>query len=157
MCVCLQTKMLCYHSMGNVNGMAEMITLLGNVITENAFTTKSSCVYLNMFAYCQITFGHHKQSVNSILQSLRIFPSRYNSASGYLKIVLHILNSLSIRLFVKDYIRGCTTSTKYWSPSTSWRLCQSMYYFYQIRNTFNKIMSQVDNCTTLKLPSHFVY
>jgi ABC-type multidrug transport system fused ATPase/permease subunit len=47
---CLQTKFLCYHWMGNVNGMANMLTLMTNFITENTFTTKSSCVYLNMFA-----------------------------------------------------------------------------------------------------------
>ena len=49
MFVCLQTKLLCYHSMGNVNGMAEMLTLMNSFITENEFTTKSSCVYFNMF------------------------------------------------------------------------------------------------------------
>jgi hypothetical protein len=46
---------------------------------------------------------------------------------------------------VEDYVRGCTTSTKYWPPSTSWRLCQRVYYFYQILTSFNKlkIMSEV--------------
>ena len=28
---------------------------------------------------------------------------------------------------VEDYVRGCTT-TKYWPPSTSWRLCQKLHY-----------------------------
>jgi hypothetical protein len=94
--VCLQTKFLCYHSMGNVNGMANMLALMTSFMTENTFTTKPSCVYLNMFAYCQIKAGHHRLSAKYILLSLRIFPSRYNTASGYLKIVLQILNSLSI-------------------------------------------------------------
>jgi hypothetical protein len=93
---CIQTKLLCYHSMGNVNGMDEMLTLMGSFITEKTVTTQSSCVYLNMFAYCQIKAGHHRQSVKYILLSLRIFPSRYNTASGYLRIVLQILNSLSV-------------------------------------------------------------
>ena len=93
MFVCIQTKLLCYHSMGNVNGMDEMLTLMGSFITEKKVTTQSSCVYLNMFAYCQIKAGHHRQSVKYILLSLRIFPSRYNTASGYLRIVLQILNS----------------------------------------------------------------
>jgi hypothetical protein len=96
MFVCLQTKLLCYHSMGNVKGMAEMLTLMGMFVTESAFTTKTSYTYLNMLTYCQIKAGHHRQSAKSILQSFRIFPSRYNAASGYLKIVLQILNSLSI-------------------------------------------------------------
>ena len=56
---------------------------------------------------------------------------------------------------VEDYFRGCTTSTKYWLPSTSWRLCQRLYYFYQILIAFNKlkIMSEVthDNWKGLKL------
>ena len=96
MFVCLQTKLLCYHSIGNANGMAEILTLMSSFITENTFTTHSSCAYLNMFTYCQIKAGHHKQSVKSILQSLRISSSSYNIASGYLKIVLQILNYLSI-------------------------------------------------------------
>jgi uncharacterized protein (DUF1499 family) len=52
---------------------------------------------------------------------------------------------------VEDYIRGCSTSTKYWLPSTSWRLCQRLFYFYQILTAFNKlkIMSEV----VLLLPS----
>ena len=46
---------------------------------------------------------------------------------------------------VEDYVRECTTSTKYWPLSTSWRLCQRLYYFYQILTSFNKlkIMSEV--------------
>ena len=64
MFVCLETKFVCYHSMGNVNGMAEMITLMNNVIRENTFTTQSSCIYLNMFTYFQIKVGHHRQSLN---------------------------------------------------------------------------------------------
>ena len=35
----------------------------------------------------------------------------------------------------EDYVRGCTTSTKYWPPSTSWRLCQTLQYFYGILTT----------------------
>jgi hypothetical protein len=96
MFMCLQTKLLCYHSIGNANGMDEILTLMSSFITENTFTTHSSYAYLNMFTYCQIKAGHHKQSVKSILQSLRISSSSYNTASGYLKIVLQILNSLSI-------------------------------------------------------------
>jgi hypothetical protein len=96
MFVCIQTKCLCYHSIGNVNGMAEMLTLMNSFIEDNELTTKSSCVYFNMFAYCQIKAGHHRQSVKYILLSLRILTSRYNAASGYLKIVLQILKSFSI-------------------------------------------------------------
>jgi hypothetical protein len=96
MFACLQTKFLCCHSIGNINGMAGMLTLMNSFITETTCTTKLSYVYLNMFAYCQIKAGHNRQSVKSILQSLRIFPSRYNAASGYLKIALQILSSFSV-------------------------------------------------------------
>jgi hypothetical protein len=82
--------------MGNVNDMTEILTLMNNFITENKFTTPSSFAYFNMLAYCQIKAGHHRQSVKSILQSLLIFPSKYNTASGYLRIVIQILNSLSV-------------------------------------------------------------
>jgi hypothetical protein len=40
---------------------------------------------------------------------------------------------------VEDYVRGCSTSTKYWQPSTSWRICQRLFYFYEILTTFNKL------------------
>jgi len=93
MFVCLQTKFLCYHSIGNTNDMTGILILMNSFITENTFTTQPSCAYLNMFTYCQIKAGHHRKAVKYILQSLRIFPSRYNTASGYLKIVLQILNS----------------------------------------------------------------
>jgi uncharacterized protein (DUF1499 family) len=39
----------------------------------------------------------------------------------------------------EDYVRVCTTSTKYWPPPTWWRLCQSLYYFYQILTASNKV------------------
>ena len=46
---------------------------------------------------------------------------------------------------VGDYVRGCSTSTTYWSPSTSWRLCQMLFYFYHALTAFNKleIMSDI--------------
>jgi hypothetical protein len=84
--------------MGNVNGMAEMLAVMNSCITEHTFTTQSSCAYLNMLAYCQIKAGYHRQSVKSILQSLRIFPSRYNAASGYLNIALQILTFCPYRI-----------------------------------------------------------
>jgi hypothetical protein len=92
--VCCQTKFLCYHSIRNVSGMDDMLTLMSRILTDSKFS--ANCVYLNMFALCQIKAGHHRQSVKYILQSLHIFPSRYNAGSGYLRIVLQILNSLSI-------------------------------------------------------------
>jgi hypothetical protein len=36
---------------------------------------------------------------------------------------------------VEDYVRCCTTSTKYWPPSTSWRLCQMLHM--AIENCYN--------------------
>jgi hypothetical protein len=46
---------------------------------------------------------------------------------------------------VADYVRGCSTSTKYWPSSTSCRLCQRLSYFDQILTVFKKlqIMSEV--------------
>ena len=70
---------------------------MNRFITENTFTTQSSCKYPNIFAYCQIKAGHQSQSVKCILQFIRIFPSRYNTASWYLIIILQLLNSLSIQ------------------------------------------------------------
>jgi hypothetical protein len=94
--VCLQTILLCRHSTGDVQRMPVILTVMRIFIKHMPLDAKTNYVYLNMFTYCQIKAGHHRQSVKSILRSLRNFPSRYNAASGYLKIVLQILNSLSI-------------------------------------------------------------
>ena len=32
-----------------------------------------------------------------------------------------------------------STSTTYWTPSTSWRLCERLFYSYHILNTINKL------------------
>jgi uncharacterized protein (DUF1499 family) len=60
------------------------------------------------------------------------------------EVVLLLPNTVRLQQ-AENYVRGCTTSTKYWPPSTSWRLCQRLYYFYQILSVFNKlkIMSEV--------------
>jgi hypothetical protein len=39
------------------------------------------------------------------------------------------------------YVRGCSISIKYWQHLTSWRLCQRLFYFYQILTTFNMLTS----------------
>ena len=58
---------------------------------------------------------------------------------------------------VEDYVRGCSTSTKYWLPSTSWRLCQRLFYLYQILTAFTQVEDYVRGCSTSTkywLPSH---
>jgi hypothetical protein len=50
--------------MVNINGMAEMILLMGNCIIENKITTKPMCVYLNMLVYCLIKAGRRQVRAN---------------------------------------------------------------------------------------------
>jgi uncharacterized protein (DUF1499 family) len=68
----------------------------------------------------------------------------FNKLKIMSEVVLLLPNTDSLQQ-VEDYVRGGTTSTKYWQPSTSWRLCRRWYYFYQILTAFNKlkIMSEV--------------
>ena len=44
MFVCIQTKLLCYHSMGNVNGMAEMFTLI-NILSQKTNSPPNQVVF----------------------------------------------------------------------------------------------------------------
>ena len=44
MFVCLQTKIVCYHLMGNVDGMAEMLILMGK-LSETANYPPNQLVY----------------------------------------------------------------------------------------------------------------
>ena len=68
----------------------------------------------------------------------------FNKLKIMSEVVLPLLNTDHLQQ-VEDYVRGCSTSTKYWLPSTSWRLCQRLFYLYQILTAFNKlkIMSEV--------------
>ena len=52
----------------------------------------------------------------------------FNKLKIMSEVVLLLPNTDSFQQ-VEDYIRGWTTSTKYWPLSTNWRLCQRLYYF----------------------------
>ena len=52
--------------------------------------------------------------------------------------VLLLPNTVTLEQ-VEDYIRGCSTSTKYCYPWTSWRLYQRVFYFYQILSPLNEL------------------
>jgi uncharacterized protein (DUF1499 family) len=71
----------------------------------------------------------------------------FNKLKIMSEVVLLLPNTDRLQQQVEDYVRGCSTSAKYWPPSTSWRLCQRLYYmyFYQVLTAFNKlkIMSEV--------------
>jgi hypothetical protein len=70
--------------------------------------------------------------INDLLAPMSLFFHEFQQNSQFLR-------------KVEDYVRGCSTSTKYWQLSTSWRLCQRLFYFYEILTAFNKlkIMSEV--------------
>jgi hypothetical protein len=56
---------------------------------------------------------------------------------------------------LKIFVRDCSTSTKYWPPSTIRRFLSELFYFYQILIAFKNlnILSEVAhaNCKRLKL------
>jgi hypothetical protein len=81
------------------------------------------------------------QRLHYFYQILTIF----NKLKIMLEVALLLPNTDQFQQ-VEGYVRGCTTSTKYWPPSTSWRICQRLYYFYRILTDLNrlKIMSEVE-------------
>jgi uncharacterized protein (DUF1499 family) len=83
-------------------------------------------------------------SVGFLLPLLHKILTAFNKLKIMSEVVLHLQNTDHLQQD-EDYVRGCSTSTKYWLPSTSWRLCQRLFYFYQILTAFNKmkIMSEV--------------
>ena len=74
----------------------------------------------------------------------------FNKLKIMLEFVLLLPNTDRLQQ-VEDYVRGCSTSTKYWPPSTSWRLCQRLFYFYQILTAFNKLKIMLE--VVLLLPN----
>ena len=47
-----------------------------------------------------------------------------------------------------DYVRCCSTSTTYWPPSTRWRLCQRLFYFYHRTDRLQQDGDYVTCCST---------
>jgi hypothetical protein len=58
MFVCLQTKLLCYHSIGNAHGMAEILTLMDSFTKNSEFEEQFSGTlkqyYTSMEIYVKI-------------------------------------------------------------------------------------------------------
>ena len=61
--------------------------------------------------------------------------------------VLLLPNTVPVKR-AEDYIRGCSTSTKYCPPLTSWRLYHKVVYFYQILSPLNKVKT-ISECVLL--------
>ena len=91
---------------------------------------------------CSTSTKYWKPSTSWILCQRLFYFYEILTTFNKLKImseVVLLLRNIDNLQQVEDYVRGCSTSTKYWQPSTSWRLCQRLYYFYQILTAFNKL------------------
>ena len=85
----------------------------------------------------QILTSFNKLKIMSEVVLLLPNTDLFNKLKIMSEVVLLLLNTDLLQQ-VEDYLRGCTT-TKYWPPSESWRLCQRLYYLYQILTSFNKL------------------
>ena len=62
----------------------------------------------------------------------------FNLLKNMSDVVLLLLYTDSLQ-HGEDYVRGCSTSTTIWQPSTSWRICQMLFYCCKILTAFNKL------------------
>jgi hypothetical protein len=80
---------------------------------------------------CTISSKYWRTSTGWILcQKLHYFYqilTYLNSLKIMSEVVLLLANTDWPQL-VEDYVRGCTTFSEYWPPSTSRRLCQMLHY-----------------------------
>ena len=83
--------------------------------------------------YCPLTGWRLYQRVFYFYQIL----SPLSKLKTISESVLLLPNTVSVKR-AEDYIRGCSTSTKY-CPLTSWRLYQKVFYFYQILSPLNEL------------------
>jgi VanZ family protein len=67
----------------------------------------------------------------------------FNKLTIVVEFVLFLSNTDHLQQ-VDDCGRVCSISIEYWPPSTSWRLWQSVLYFYRILTTFNKLSIVVE-------------
>ena len=87
--------------------------------------------------------------------------SSFNKLKTISEVVLLLPNTVSVKR-AEDYIRGCSTSTKYCPPLTSWRLYQRVFYFYQILSSFYKLKTisegglLLPNTVTLKQVEDYI-
>jgi len=128
--------------------MSEVVLLLAN--TERLQQVK------DYFKGCNISTKYLPPSTSwGLCQRLFYFYqilTAFNKLKIMSEFVLLLPNTDHLQQ-VEDSARDCTTSTKYWPPSTSWRLCQSLYYFYQILTSFNKLRTMSEE--VLHLPNTY--
>jgi hypothetical protein len=70
------------------------------------------------------------------------------------EVVLLLPNTDRLQQF-EHYVKGRTTSTKYWPLSTSWRLCQRKHYFYKTLTAFNSSKNMSEVVLLLQNTDHF--
>ena len=91
---------------------------------------------------CSTSTKHWQASTDWRSSQMLVFFYETLTAFNKLKIMSYVVlllpNTDNLQQ-VEYYVRGCSTSTKYWQPSTSWRICQRLFYFYEILTTFNKL------------------
>ena len=91
---------------------------------------------------CITSTKYWTSSTSWILCQRLYYFYRIPAAVNRLEIILEVVLLLPYTgrsQHVEDYVRGCIISTKYWPQSTSWILCQRLYYFYQIPAAINKL------------------
>ena len=88
--------------------------------------------------------------------------SSFNKLKTISEGVLLLPNTVPVKR-AEDYIRGCSTSTKYCPPLTSWRLYQRVFYFYQILYPLNELRTisegvlLLSNTVTLEQVEDYIY
>ena len=103
-----------------------------------------------LFYFYEILTAFAKVKIMSELFYFYEILKAFNKLNIMSKVVLLLRNTDNLQQ-VEDHVRGCSTSTKYWQPSASWRLCQRMFYFYKILTTFNKLKIMSDNLQQIEI------
>ena len=62
----------------------------------------------------------------------------FNKLKIMSEVVLLLQNTDNLQQ-VEEYVRCCSTFIIYGQPTTSWRLCQRLFYFLEILTAFNKL------------------
>ncbi|CAG2211388.1 unnamed protein product [Mytilus edulis] len=91
---CYLLMFLSYDALGKKTERNEILAKINYLKADDIVVENNQVLFYNILVYCNSKAGYNKRAAKYLVRSLKIFPSRYNAAFGYLKDI--VLQSLTL-------------------------------------------------------------